>query len=1037
MYNILKQKLIIFLIILMQATVHSQADFTHKQILPGTSASANNISDILIDNGRIWVASYDGLQSYDGYTFISYDSPEYKNIPSQLLGIIKDKNGMLWCSDFELPRSRFSPTSIKQEKNISIFNPYSQKVIPFEQYIDTTLLVNYRNEILDIYQDSNQDIWISTKSGTFLKYSESLNKTPFMNVNRRDRVFPIDSIFYLLKKDSIISFNLEHQIVERRYVEGLHTNLEKKTEDTLFLTTVEKYSYPNELTFRTITDREVSEPIITEKSCLDLDHNSKNIVSIHSNEIFVSNIRTGSSQKLNKQFDGAYRSPKLISPDEIYFASSTGIHHFSTNIFPFNIIKNGPNQSNRQITQLNDSLLLYLSYTGVKTQNLFTEELIDYSPDFYFGLIPLPENAFLLGKQGNEFQYLEVDKKGIKTELRLNDTHKEYLQHKVLFNDSFRDITWIGSDLSLRKINNIDLKNRLVRTEATQYNLYDVKCFYQKADTLSIGTSYGLFEIYEDNTIQQIKGINTTIYDIERTSNGNYFLATQDRGLLILNSEGEFIEVNEAEGMSNQTVYSIEIDDEGYIWAGTQSGLSMVNPNNFEIYSFYSKHGLSNDEFNYTSTFKDKSGKLYFGSVDGIVSFYPNEIREKRDSEQSQIQLLEVKSWDPDVQEFRLSSYNVGETLKLEANSRSVRVKLSLDKISQLQKNLFQYKIPGLIDDWKIIPENTIELTNLAAGSYDLIIRTKSSVTSELLIPLRVKQFFYSTWWFLTLVFILPLIAILYFFQRKNSFRKKREKELEEEVRARTLEIVNKTNELELSTKSKDQIISILAHDLRSPLLSLHDVSQKISYLIEQNRTENLKALGKDINKKSHNLQRLVDNMLHWAVIQSGSKNSVLNTFNINGPILQAIDLYSDIADNKNIRLEFYNKENIQLYSDLNIFQTVIRNLLDNAIKYSPVDSIIKIRSIRSNKIAIISVHDQGRGVDADKIQTLNNTNLNDPEMMSKSDGTGLGLSICKHLLQEQNQDLWYNANEPTGSIFRFSQNLFIEEEEEEKEEEE
>jgi len=680
------------------------------------------------------------------------------------------------------------------------------------------------------------------------------------------------------------------------------------------------------------------------------------------------------------------------------------------------------------MTYINDSLLLYSSYLGAKIQNLQTKEITDYSKDYFFGLTELPDNKLLLGDLVNDYLHLDILPDGKINTTKLSDTHREYMQHRVFFYDKSRKRIWLGSDRNLRKVVKMDFARNSLESAPTTYNLYDIKCFFLKGDTLSVGTTYGLFEIYGDESIEQLEGVDSYIYDIKRKEDGTYILASQDKGVIIITPDGERTEINESLGLSNQTVYSLELDDRNYIWAGTQNGLTMIKPDTYETFSFHKNHGISNDEFNYTSTYKDDKGKLYFGSVDGIISFYPDQIRDKLDSELTDINLLEVKSWDPDIQDFTFTKYTEGDELEVAAKSRSLKLKLSLDNISYLQDNLFQYKIPDLLDDWKIIPKNSVVLTNLPVGEHELMIRTKSSISKPITIPLYVKQHYYYSWWFILLAILLPLLALRYYLQKKNESNIKRRKALEEEVHARTVEIVNKTHELELSNKSKDQIISILAHDLRSPLLSLHGVSSKISYLIEQDRTENLKDLGKDIHKKTHRIQRLVDNMLHWAIIQSGGKNSVFNTFNIDGPVTQAIDLYEDIARAKNISIEYENDSNIVLYSDLNIFQTVIRNLLDNAIKYSPMNSMIKINCTIKEDTAIISIIDQGEGIEEDKLNILNTSDLNDPKMMGASDGTGLGLSICKHLLKEHDQDLWYSANKPSGAIFSFSQQLSEEE---------
>jgi len=1026
MHQIFRLNCILFFLSTFSFSTFAQTEFLQEQYLPGTSASANNFSNIILDNGRIWVASYDGLLEFDGYSYNNYEDPKHHAIPTDLLGIIKDKNGFIWCCNFPTSDNQLTTVSTSKKKDIAILDPFNDLVIPFEEYIDTSLLKNYSSNISEVYQDNNDDIWIITKNDQAFSFSTKLHKSTFKISKRHERIFTINEDYYKLKKDSIIQFNSNLQRISAIYVPGDHTKIEISPDSILYITSADKANNYN-LSLRMLKDGIVSENLLDRHNSNYLTHDFKNAISTIVDSIFITDLGSGVSNRFKSIYPGQLRKVRLLNEENFYFPSSSGLQYLSSTKYPFEIIKDEKNESNRYLTCINDSLLLYSSYSGAKIQNLNTKVIYDHNPSYYFGMAELPGKKLLFGNEYAHFAHLEILADGKIKETRLKDSYTEYLAHRVLFYDNFRDTIWVGSEKNLRMVESINLTENKINTTISQYNLSGIKCFYLKGDTLSIGTINGLYEIYADNSIQKIEESNHFIYDIERRNDGSYYLATQGKGLVIIDAEKNILEIDESFGISDKTVYSLEIDHEGFVWAGTQNGLSMIDPESELIQSYYKKNGLSNNEFNYTSSYIDKKGKFYFGSVDGIISFYPSEIREKRRNEYAKIELIEVKSWDHKIQEFKFVSYKKGDKLIIPSKSRSIKLKLSLDNMSLLMENVFQYKIPKQIDSWKNIQENIIELTNLPAGNHELLIRTKSSLTDNLVIPLQVKQVFYYTWWFLLLSFFLPVFAIRYYFSRSNKIAKLRQKELEEEVQSRTEEIVNKTNELELSNKSKDQIISILAHDLRSPLLSLNDVSKKISYLIEQNRTENLYELGRDINKKSHNLQRLVDNMLHWAVYQSGGKNSVLNTFDINGPILQAIELYIDIAKSKNIKVNYVPMDNVMLYSDLNIFQTIIRNLLDNAIKYSPENSSIEISCITNDSKAEIYVKDQGIGMNTDIIEILNKTDLDDPDIMIKSKGTGLGLSICKLLLQEQNHVLKYAPNKPRGTVFSFTQNLFKE----------
>ncbi len=218
----------------------------------------------------------------------------------------------------------------------------------------------------------------------------------------------------------------------------------------------------------------------------------------------------------------------------------------------------------------------------------------------------------------------------------------------------------------------------------------------------------------------------------------------------------------------------------------------------------------------------------------------------------------------------------------------------------------------------------------------------------------------------------------------------------------------------------KTNLISIISHDLRSPLLSLYSTLRLMEEADVEGATR--EKLHSDILKQTEKNIDMTDNLLFWTREQIKGSSIIVDDFNLHKLVNSIIS--NDIIDGKKNQINFENNiaPDFEIKSDKNILHLVLRNLISNALKFTTVDGFIRIESDKSKDEYIISVSDTGIGIDPqyhDKI-------LNDDELVSMKglhgeQGKGFGLILCKYFLHKIGGKIWFLSQQDVGTTFYFS----------------
>ena len=267
-------------------------------------------------------------------------------------------------------------------------------------------------------------------------------------------------------------------------------------------------------------------------------------------------------------------------------------------------------------------------------------------------------------------------------------------------------------------------------------------------------------------------------------------------------------------------------------------------------------------------------------------------------------------------------------------------------------------------------------------------------------------------------IIILLLLIVIVFVFRNNLTRKKNNTQL----RIQNKKIQTIADELKLSNTTKDKFFSIIAHDLKGPVgVFVELLGLLIESYNETDDDERLDMLYK-IRKAGQNSYNLLLNLLDWSRNQLGKIKFSPIDFELIQSLDEVVLLLFEQVQIKQITLVRKVPEHFTLFTDQAMFETLLRNLLNNAIKYTPVGGKIEIEVEQKLNQVLVSVSDTGIGIAATDIEKLFRIDSDLQTTGTNNEkGTGLGLVLCKDFIDKMNGEIKVKSEQGKGSVFTFS----------------
>jgi len=245
-------------------------------------------------------------------------------------------------------------------------------------------------------------------------------------------------------------------------------------------------------------------------------------------------------------------------------------------------------------------------------------------------------------------------------------------------------------------------------------------------------------------------------------------------------------------------------------------------------------------------------------------------------------------------------------------------------------------------------------------------------------------------------------------------------------------EIQNKNEELRKVNAEKDKFFSIIAHDLRSPLSGFMGLTEILAEGSLNIPIEELHKLALAMKNSATNVFRLLGNLLEWSRMQRGLTVFVPELLLLNSVISESMIQITEDAIKKDITIDFEIPGDLCVFADKNMLDSILRNLVSNAVKFTPKGGRITV-SAQSDfvKMAEILIEDTGIGMNKEMITKLFRLDTNTNRKGTEGEySTGLGLVICKDFIEKQGGKLLVESEEGKGSIFKFALPIMSDKEE-------
>jgi signal transduction histidine kinase/ligand-binding sensor domain-containing protein len=499
-----------------------------------------------------------------------------------------------------------------------------------------------------------------------------------------------------------------------------------------------------------------------------------------------------------------------------------------------------------------------------------------------------------------------------------------------------------------------------------------------------------------------------------------------------------------------------------------------------KVRTYDTEDGLQGIEFRLNSSFKSKKGEFYLGGTNGYNQFYPDSVKDNPYI--PNVLITEFKLFNKPVP-FNTKDSPITQpiwltkSITLSHKQSVLSFEFAALSYTSTRKNQYAYMMEGFEKEWNYSgTKREATYTNLPAGDY--VFRVKASNndgiwnTEGTSLHIKVIPPIWKTWWFRIAIIVLIASIIYIYYSRRLLEVKKINRMLEMKVQERTHELfeknlllieqsesLNETNaqleerqqiieeqseelsaqrdelttqrdelsaqrdELADSNDVKDKLFSVIAHDLKNPFGTVLGFSELLHSKYRKFDDAKRMRMVTNIFQASQVIYGLITSLLDWSRAQMGNINAVFNSYNINEIITSNIKLASIQSKDKEVEIIRDGiLEDVVIKIDKDLISTVIRNLISNAVKFTPIGGKVVVSCEKQADKVIIKVRDNGVGISKDVIPTIFQRGKRHITYGTNNEkGTGLGLLICQDFVLLHKGEIWVESEEGKGSEFGFS----------------
>lgn len=525
-------------------------------------------------------------------------------------------------------------------------------------------------------------------------------------------------------------------------------------------------------------------------------------------------------------------------------------------------------------------------------------------------------------------------------------------------------------------------------------------------------------KIYTEFRQRDIPDLNSdVVFSILSLPGGDVLAGTRYGGLVRFDPETleseSFTEIN---GLSNNTINSLVLQDSNYVWMGSYNGLNRYNIQTSEILNISSLDNIQEGEFNIGAAEIDKNGQLYFGGNNGLNVFNPDTFNQEKLYHPLVFEGLKVLNEEVTVKEGGSEPSKIlketllfQKSIRLAYDQNSFSVDFGLLKYPEAKNITYSYRLKNYNSFWiDNGTSSTANFTSVPPGNYVLEVRTNSGLGEDASNKLRITIVppFWKTLPAYVL-YILLLSGLIWLGSKYYSERVKLRNSLLFEKKQRQLE--KNINE------ERFRFFTAFSHELKTPLTL---IMAPVENMLSKNTGKEHKKDLQFIQRNANGLFQTLNKLLEFRKSEEGLSQLKTEPVNVPEKLRQCVKNYIPLAKEKRIQLEYSGPVEPRIYEvDMEKIEVIINNLLSNAIKYSDKGGEVKVSFAGRENDFEVMVSDSGEGIGKEDLEHIFEWYYRSEHKMKKS-GTGIGLALSKSFAELHGGTIEVESLKDDGTVF-------------------
>ena len=973
------------------------------------------------DNGLIWIATQCGIQSYNGTFFKQYDVFDMRGVTgnndNRFLLVQNDKFGRLWAM------------------NRNQLFLYSKEL---DTFIETFSISDKKNtfiEAMELHVTDSLNLYVVT-SNELYHYNIALRK-----LNSVDKAFGAHSFMPLSNGFSLIATHqgllfmqlntdrIVNMISDEKFNNPLLNGLDLRKIKSdgygnIWLATYTKGIYVIKSDGRVIKPK--WDMITHNYRVLDIQsYNNKIVIAIDGfGLVFCDlNLELLYTIKVNDTDLSLSNSgvQSLFADNKNRLWISTfggGINCIDPHISPFHTIQHFSNNKNslsndmvRAIYEDTDGNIWFGTKEGVSIYTPITKQWrhLNSGTDSKFS----SNSTMSITEDGNGDIWIStfaggitVCDKNLHIKRKITTTNSSLTSDDifVLYTDRDKDIWISGEDGNLSCYNSasqqlilygINSRIRAITETGSGDILVSGIRGVQKINKKS-GKVENVFSPKNQNK-------HIMVYSVLEDEKGRLWFATDGLGVICQDIDTkETTTFSIDNGLASNVCYCLLMDVLGNIWVSTQMGLTCINGNDFTLQSFSARnvaHGQLR-EFLYCSRASLKNGKLLFGGFNGCTIFDPPSVN--RESVLAPLIFTDFKLFNHSVKPQEKGglleqSIDLTSKIELDYTQNTFSIDFAAINFSRIEQNWYSWILEGAEKEWNAYTDRTSAYyTNLSPGSYVFKVRTApiGGSYNEKAIVIVIS----SPWWATPIAYLIYTLIILLLIRLIMRFYR---------------------NQIVVSqAKEKMDFFVRIAHDIKTPLSLIMLPLSKMKKEVVLNE-----KLDKELDiaiKNSERLEKLVNQLLQFEKASSRQVKLQVGKYRAEATIESIAKTFAPIVQKKNINfLVTLPDVTTWLWFDMDKFEKILYNLLDNAFKYTPENGEVEIKAKVDADSYIIEIRDSGIGILENQKSIIFRKYYRASNVVnSEIPGSGVGLLIVNELVKLHSGTVTFSSREGEGTTF-------------------